>query len=198
MHVRKLKVDLSFMIQINKTARTETKMMWPQDDERTRPWGSTETRWIEHFVTGRQTEVVHQSVRDSVDLTGEGEERNANHIEMSFINAVPSTFNAGCVMGTPVVILLSRGVRCSTAMEDVWVFVSLIDGSSGTSERDDLLEGRRADNAHPLLGYVNQTDNNLAYASFSDLLVSKPGKYRFRVTAIDMRCVHISRQPRND
>lgn len=124
---------------------------------------------------------------EAVELAEANEEDEVRHIEMRFANAVPFRMGAGCIMTTPIVILLSQGACRSNATDDVWVFVSLIDANSEDFVDEDLLQGQRADNAHPIRGQLGPLESSLAYASFPNLVISRPGNFRLRITAIDMR-----------
>lgn len=124
---------------------------------------------------------------EAAELAFANNEDEVSHVEMRFANAVPFRMGAGCVMTTPIVILLSHGIRSPNATDDVWVFVSLVDANSEQSVDEDVLQGQRADNAHPIWGQLSQMESSLAYASFPNLVISRPGNFRLRVTAIDMR-----------
>lgn len=137
-------------------------------------------------VADEQSEARHGSGEEPEPAVINGEEQ-LRHIEMRFANAVPFRMGAGCVITTPIVILLSQGIYPSGATGDIWVFVSLVDANSEQSVGEDVLQGQRADNAHPIRGQLCQTEGNLAYASFPDLVISKPGNFRLRITAIDTR-----------
>lgn len=115
--------------------------------------------------------------------------QEVEEINMSLASSIPAEIVAGCALDRPLVVLLHRGMQSSTAIDDIWVFVSLVNADSDTStgERDDVLRGQRADNAHPILGYCSTSDDAFAYASFSNLIISRSGRYRLCVTAIDMR-----------
>lgn len=138
------------------------------------------------MVTRGQTEVGRGN-GEAVVAAVASVENDQRNIEMSFANAVPFQISVGCIMTTPIVILLNQGVCSSVAMNDVWVFVSLIDADSELSVGDELLQGRRADNAHSVSGSTTQMKSSLAYASFPDLVISRPGRFKLRITAIDMR-----------
>lgn len=155
---------------------------------------TTESQEDQAPTTARYGEAQRRNEQDRQDLedmafNGLGQEME--EINMSMASSIPTQIGAGYVLDTPLVVLLHRGMRSSTAIGDIWVFVSLINAGpdipAGGSE--DVLNGQRADNAHPILGYCSMRDDAFAYASFSNLSISRSGRYRLCITAIDMRFV---------
>lgn len=173
-------------------------MMQPHTGEQSCSRDTTGDHQEESSTATRHEEVQFQEEQDgpeNIVTKGEGEE--IGEINMSLASTIPCQIVAGSVMDTPLIVLLHRGIRSSTAIGDIWVFVSLVDAdsdldsNSSARERDDVLKGQRADNAHPILGYLSTRDDTFAYASFPNLLISRSGRYRLRVTAIDMRFVKV-------
>lgn len=119
--------------------------------------------------------------------TDEEETPGRTEFGMELASTIASQYVAGYSIATPIVVLLSRRTKASPSLDDIWVFLSLVDASLDISSRDDLLHGQRSDNAHPILGYINASEDNFAYASFHNIHISTPGRYRFRVFAIDMK-----------
>jgi len=108
-------------------------------------------------------------------------------LTMRFATPIPPQFVAGRTLPLPVVVLFGHHTEVVPDTNDIWVFVSLVKEESGGSPQDDLLLGQRADSIHPLSrGDVNE-DRHFAYASFANLAISARGRYRFRMTAVDMR-----------
>jgi hypothetical protein len=143
--------------------------------------------------TTRDEEAELRDRQDLGEMGTRGLHQESGQINMRVASSIPSQVVAGCAMDTPLVVLLHRDVQSLTAVDDIWVFVSLIDASPNMSagESDDVLKGQRADNAHPILGQFNGVTSGdpFAYASFSNLMISRSGRYRLCVTAIDMRFV---------
>jgi len=106
---------------------------------------------------------------------------------MRFATPMPSKFVAGRAVPLPVVVLLGHRLGVLPDTNDIWVFVSLVNGDSEGLPQEDLLHGCRADSFHPLLKREGVEDGSFAYASFADLVVSGCSRYRFRMTAIDMK-----------
>lgn len=160
-------------------------LMWQHSDPRHGPSDGTVNQ-AQPAVAEEQRAHTHEN-EEAAALVAASGGSNARPIEMSFANAVPFRIGVGRITTTPIVILLCQGAHSSIATDDIWVFVSLIDAESGLSTGDDVLLGQRADNAHPILGHLSQTRTSLAYASFPDLIISKPGRFRLCITAIDTR-----------
>lgn len=106
---------------------------------------------------------------------------------MRFATPVPPRFVAGRTLPLPVVVLFGQQTEAVPDSDDIWVFVSLVKEESGGPPQDDLLLGQRADSIHPLSRRDSEGDRHFAYASFANLAVSARGRYRFRMTAVDMR-----------
>jgi hypothetical protein len=71
----------------------------------------------------------------------------------------------------------------------VWAFLSLMSEDKRQSlapPNTDLLQGHVADSIHPLMKQQVGDSQTIGYASFRNLVVTKPGRYCFRVTIIDM------------
>lgn len=96
---------------------------------------------------------------------------------------------AGRKMNVPVVVLFSRHSELGglPGTDDVWIYASLIAEKSDTPLKEDLLKGRRADSMHPLARGSSNRGGDFAYASFPNLAISTPGRYRLRLTAVDMK-----------
>lgn len=136
---------------------------------------------------GGQDVQGNDTQKEAPESSSGAEEDGVEHIKMSFASTVPPRIGAGCVMTAPIVILLSQSEPATTATNDIWVFVSLLPAESEGFVVEDLLQGQRADNAHSIGGVAGGEENSLAYASFSGLVISRPGRFRLRVTAINMR-----------
>lgn len=179
-------------------------MMQPHTGKQNCSRDTTGSHQEESSTAARHEEAhLQEEQDDSENMVTKGESEEIGEINMSLASTIPSQIVAGSVMDTPLIVLLHCGIRSSTAIGDILVFVSLVDAdsdldsnsnsnsNSSTRERDDVLKGQRADNAHPILGYLSERDDTFAYASFSNLLISRSGRYRLRVTAIDMRFVKV-------
>ncbi|KAK5087605.1 hypothetical protein LTR70_006914 [Exophiala xenobiotica] len=108
-------------------------------------------------------------------------------LTMRFATPIPPRFVAGRTLPLPVVVLFGHHTEVVPDTNDIWVFVSLVKEESGGSPQDDLLLGQRADSIHPLPRRDSNEDRHFAYASFANLAISARGRYRFRMTAVDMR-----------
>jgi len=106
---------------------------------------------------------------------------------MRLATALPSRVAVNRAISTPVVVLFDQNQEDVPSTDDIWVFASLIEESSGNSAREDLLQGQRADSMHALTAHQAEFGRNFAYASFPNLLITQSGRYRLRVTAIDMK-----------
>lgn len=104
---------------------------------------------------------------------------------------------AGTALKEPIVVTFEVGkaekgefdVQTGPEITTSWVFLSLMseDGSQCLAPPDqDLLQGRVADSVHRVLEEHNGDQSIVAYATFSDLVIYKPGRYCFRVSIIDM------------
>lgn len=166
--------------------------MQPHRREQDCSCDTTENHRQETPFRARHGEVEYRNGPDGQERensVARGPGREIEEINMSLASSIPTQVVAGCALERPLVVLLHRGTQSSTAIDDIWVFVSLVDAGSNTQsgESDDVLKGQRADNAHPVLGYCSMSEGAFAYASFSNLTISRAGKYRLCVTAIDMR-----------
>ena len=129
---------------------------------------------------------LSQAEQISTVQSADGELECHNDLTMEFANPMPSRIAAGQAIEIPVVVLFRHKTKPAPDMNNIWVFVSLINEESGGAPQEDLLQGQRADSIH-LLGDENGKDGNFAYASFANLVVSTRGRYRFRMTAVDMK-----------
>lgn len=109
----------------------------------------------------------------------------------------PSKMVAGLILQHPVVVTFEVGkagkdefdVETGPDITTSWVFLSLMseDGTTCLTPPDqDLLQGRVADSIHRVLGDSTGDHVIVAYATFSNLVISTPGTYCFRVSIIDM------------
>ena len=106
---------------------------------------------------------------------------------MELANPVPCRIAAGRAIEIPVVVLFGHQTDTAPDINNTWVFVSLINEESGGAPQEDVLQGQRADSIHPLVEREGDKDGNFAYSSFTNLVVSTRGRYRFRMTAVDMK-----------
>ncbi|KIW39091.1 uncharacterized protein PV06_08902 [Exophiala oligosperma] len=73
--------------------------------------------------------------------------------------------------------------------DGVWVLVSLTTPQMDQSlapPRTDLLRGRTADSIHAISQEQEGDIPTLAYATFTDIVITEPGRYRIKVYIIDM------------
>jgi hypothetical protein len=120
--------------------------------------------------------------------------------EMELALAPPNQIPAGSQLGAPLVVTFqaSKLKRRPAAAEGdggqdlsgVWAYVSLMNEDRSrilAPPRTDLLRGEPAASIHPL-----KSDGPFAYAVFSGLTLTTPGRYCFRINIIDMnRCVEV-------
>ncbi|EXJ92125.1 hypothetical protein A1O3_00675 [Capronia epimyces CBS 606.96] len=74
-------------------------------------------------------------------------------------------------------------------LSGIWAFVSLTTPDMEQSlapPRTDLLRGRTADSIHPVHQDQDGDRPTLAYATFPELIITQPGRYRMKVNIIDM------------
>lgn len=128
-----------------------------------------------------------RNAQSSVEATQPQPSSTSGNFIMKMATAFPSTVIVNKVMPLPVVVLFGREQEDIPHTDDVWVFVSLIEGSSGDSALEDLLQGQKADSVHIFTAHQANLQGNFAYASFPNLLIARSGQYRLRVTAIDMK-----------
>lgn len=120
--------------------------------------------------------------------------------EMELAVAPPSKIAAGVSLHLPVVVTFTTATAPDDGKDEdevfalpelsgVWAFLSLTTPDMQQSlapPRTDLLRGRTADSLH-LVHQDQQSDRpTLAYATFRELVITQPGRYRFRVNIIDM------------
>lgn len=108
-------------------------------------------------------------------------------LTMRFATPIPAPFVAAQTMQLPIVVLFGCRTETLPDTNDIWVFVSLLNADSEVPLQEDLLHGRRADSVHPLLERDRIEVGDFAYASFANLVVSARGRYRFCMTAVDMK-----------
>jgi hypothetical protein len=120
--------------------------------------------------------------------------------DMELAISPPSRVAVGITLDTPLVVTFNasemRGRRASEEeqgfeMEGIWAFLSLVTEDRSRSlapPRDDLVRGKRVDSVHRLHRDEEQDAKNetVAYASFPDIAITKPGRYCFRVSVIDI------------
>jgi hypothetical protein len=104
----------------------------------------------------------------------------------------------GAVMHPPIVLALkapaSRSERNSTYrgvgdVSGIWAFVSLVSEDQSRSiapPRNDLLVGSVARCIRPVLDGTHSEDLTVGYAVFSDLAITEPGTYCWKISLIDM------------
>ena len=120
---------------------------------------------------------------------------------MEFAVPPPRQVAAGVRLHSPLVVTFSRS---STTGEDkqqngetfalsdfsgIWIYLSLTTADMGQSlapPQNDLFSGRKADSIHQV--YREQDGNRpiVAYTTFPDVAIAKPGSYRIKVAVIDM------------
>jgi hypothetical protein len=120
--------------------------------------------------------------------------------EMELAIAPPTRIPAGIQLGAPLVVTFQASKlkrRPATAesedgqdLSGVWAYVSLTNEDRSrilAPPATDLLQGNPAASISPLSPKPNAP---FAYAVFSGLTITTPGRYCFRVNVIDMnRCV---------
>lgn len=129
----------------------------------------------------------HQSAGSSTFRASVEEAEPQSDLTMRFATPVPPQFVAGRTSPLPVVVLFGHHTEAVPDTNDIWVFVSLVKEESGGPPQEDLLLGQRADSIHPLSKRDSNGGRHFAYASFANLAISARGRYRFRMTAVDMR-----------
>lgn len=119
---------------------------------------------------------------------------------MNLAVAPPPKVKVGVALDAPLVVTLSAardrqpdvpGADQNIDMSGIWAFLSLVteDMRSLAPPRVDLLSGNLADAIHPLLAPTKDEQRPFAYVTFPDLAVNEAGRYRFKVTLIDTRCI---------
>lgn len=71
----------------------------------------------------------------------------------------------------------------------IWVFLSLTTSDMTQSlspPRNDLFNGTKADSIHQVYCEQDSDRRTVAYATFPDLAITRPGSYRIKATLIDM------------
>lgn len=109
-------------------------------------------------------------------------------VKMKLAVPLPTQIVVGRKMKIPIVVLFNRQsvTGATLGSDDVWVYASLLDANSNSATREDLLGGQRAGSVHPLRSGQG-LGGDTAYAALPDLVVTMTGRYRFRLTAIDMK-----------
>lgn len=105
---------------------------------------------------------------------------------MRLAGPLPSKLTVGQRITVPVTAVFGHHAESDAAheLDGVWIFASLMDSNSRALSNEDPLQGQRADSVH---WHVENHGDGFAFASFPNLSVSKPGKYRLRLTAINMK-----------
>lgn len=113
----------------------------------------------------------------------------------------PPRVAAGVKLGTPLVVTFTTtsardGEKQENAdanempdLSGVWAFLSLTTPDTQESlapPRADLLRGRTADSIHPIHHEQEGQRPTIAYATFPELMITQPGRYRLKVNVIDM------------
>lgn len=110
-----------------------------------------------------------------------------SRMSMRLAAALPPRIGVNKDIPVPVVVLFDQGEEHSSDADDVWAFASLIGETSSSDPLDDWLSGQRADSVHTLSAQNADLQNTFGYASFPHLQISRPGRFRLRITAIDMK-----------
>lgn len=105
----------------------------------------------------------------------------------------------GVILHQPLVITFSNREGYKVANGEVltlrdtsgmWAFVSLAYSDMQETmniPHGDLLRGKRTDSIHPIHQQAQEGDHvTVAYAKFGELVITKPGSYRFTLNVIDM------------
>ena len=117
--------------------------------------------------------------------------------DMELAITPPQQVAAGRSLEAPLVVTFrnsrtkkrASGVRESSDLSGIWAFVSLMTEERRHSlapPQKDLLRGRTADSVHPLVIDDAEKEEPFAYVTFPDLVITRPGRYCFRVNIIDM------------
>lgn len=115
-----------------------------------------------------------------------------NEFSMRLATRLPSQLAAGQAFTIPIVVFFSQSTTEQPSVDDVWVFASLIDEHSGEQPQKDLFHGQRAASLYPIQRDGLEFQDVFAYSSFTNLTISASGRYRIRLTAIDMKgCVSV-------
>lgn len=112
---------------------------------------------------------------------------------MDLITRLPDRVFAGRVIEFPLVIVfrVARGQRVERS--GLWATVSLLVEYAGrywTVSDSNLLQGQTVDSIHPIPHEEIHFQDCVGFASFRNLVVSRPGRYRLRVDLIDMNQEH--------
>jgi hypothetical protein len=128
---------------------------------------------------------------------------------MEFAVVPPPRVAAGVPLRNPLVVTFSggsvapadkRAIWAPCVLPDlsgIWVFLSLTTAETRENlapPREDLFSGKRADSIHPVHLEQRGQRPTLAVATFPDLVINKPGRYRIRVNIIDMNAYGVSRR----
>jgi hypothetical protein len=120
---------------------------------------------------------------------------------MELAIAPPSRIAAGISLQIPLVVTFTTGTQTDKGepenseplvlpdLSGVWAFVSLTTPDMQQSlapPQTDLLRGRTADSIHPVYAEQEGESATIAYATFPELAITKPGQYRIKVNIIDM------------
>lgn len=120
-------------------------------------------------------------------MTSVEEPEPQSELTMRFATPLPRQFVAGRTVPIPVVVLFGRQLEALPDTRDIWIFASLVNEDFEALSQEDLLRGQRADNIHPLSEGDEVKGGSFGYASFTNLVISAQGRYRFRMTAVEMR-----------
>lgn len=120
---------------------------------------------------------------------------------MELAIAPPSRVVAGLNISQPLVVTFKSadgdkrengGGLVLHDFSGVWAFVSLTTTNMQQNlapPRTDLLHGRTVDSVHPVHREQEGDQVTIAYSTFRDLVITEPGKYRIKVTLIDMNAL---------
>lgn len=102
----------------------------------------------------------------------------------------PPHANPGVPLYPPLAARLSSETSIFTQLSQTWAVATLIDYGSGEILHDQL-GGKVADSAHPLpesgIGTNDSSrERDRAYFYFPDLVIGEPGRYRIRVSLMQM------------
>lgn len=106
---------------------------------------------------------------------------------MRLATPLPTRISVNRDIPVPVVVLFEQENGSVPDPGNIWAFASLIEDTGSTAPREDLLSGQRADSVHILSAQNGDLQNTFGYASFPHLQISQPGRFRLRITAIDMK-----------
>ena len=119
-----------------------------------------------------------------------------SNLTMKLVIQPPKRVIAGAKLQDPLVITFGVGgvekpvpdLSFISDITEAFVWISLLsgDGQLLTPPQPTLLKGTYFDSIHRIEKPVGGDTQVVAYASFSDLAISEPGRYCFGVNIIDM------------